>query len=141
FGLRSHEKRIPDQVFAQPNRAIALFLRHLWATDGCIRMTQKNTGPYPAVYYASSSETLARGVQSLLLKLDINAILKCIPQGTKGLPQFHVIVSGRPDFDYFIEHIGAVGQYKNDSLQELREYITDRPAKSGRDIIPLAAWD
>ena len=34
FGLRSHEKFVPEPVFCLPKKQIALFLRHLWATDG-----------------------------------------------------------------------------------------------------------
>ena len=41
FGLRSHEKRVPDEVFRQPPEAIEVFLRHLWATDGCLWPTDK----------------------------------------------------------------------------------------------------
>ena len=52
FGLRSHEKHVPDAVFAQPRWAIETFLRHLWATDGCVwlgarrrRPSTSTTGP------------------------------------------------------------------------------------------------
>src|SRR6185503_16496676 len=41
FGLRSYEKFVPCTVFTQPRDAIALFLRHLWATDGCIWVDEK----------------------------------------------------------------------------------------------------
>ena len=34
FGKRSYEKFVPAEVFALPNDQVALFLRHLWATDG-----------------------------------------------------------------------------------------------------------
>ena len=34
FGARSHEKFVPDEVFSLPKAQVALFLRHLWATDG-----------------------------------------------------------------------------------------------------------
>ena len=37
FGLRSHEKFVPQAVFALPTDQVALFLRHLWATDGSVR--------------------------------------------------------------------------------------------------------
>ena len=37
FGKRSHEKFVPQEVFALPNDQVALFLRHLWATDGSVR--------------------------------------------------------------------------------------------------------
>ena len=36
FGLRSHEKFVPEPVFSLPKRQVRLFLRHLWATDGCV---------------------------------------------------------------------------------------------------------
>lgn len=141
FGLRSYEKHIPDKVFAQPSKAIALFLRHLWATDGCVRMRKTNTGSYPAVYFASSSEKLARDVQSLLIRLGINARIKQVPQNDKGLDQYHVIITGRPDLDYFSGQIGAVGEHKNKTLRKLQEYIGKRDTKSNRDLIPVAAWD
>ena len=32
FGMRSHEKFVPDEVFHASKRQIALFLRHIWAT-------------------------------------------------------------------------------------------------------------
>ena len=59
--------------------------------------------PRPAIYYASSSQRLARDVQDLLLRLGINARVKQIPQGTKGRDNFHVIVSGRSDVIRFAE--------------------------------------
>src|SRR5581483_9136037 len=62
FGLRSFEKRIPELVFQQTREGIARFLRHLWATDGCVHLDRANKHA-PAVYYASSSLALARGVQ------------------------------------------------------------------------------
>src|SRR5919204_1242452 len=39
FGLRSHEKRVPEAVFMQPAAGIATFLRHLWSTDGSINLS------------------------------------------------------------------------------------------------------
>ena len=41
FGLRSHEKFVPDPVFALPDEQLALFLRRLWATDGSVRWDQR----------------------------------------------------------------------------------------------------
>ncbi|MCI0486220.1 MAG: replicative DNA helicase [Blastocatellia bacterium] len=138
WGLRSYEKRVPDKVFEQPRSAIALFLRHLWATDGCVRM---KPGFYPpAVYYASSSERLARDVQSLLLHLGINAILRRKPQNGKGRDQFSVSLSGKPDLDPFISQVGAVGQYKTEGLRQVAEYIEGRTANTNRDVIPNIVW-
>lgn len=138
WGLRSHEKFIPEKVFCQPTEAIALFLRHLWATDGCVRIKK---GFYaPGVYYASSSERLARDVQTLLLRLGINAWLRRRSQNGKGRDQFHVSITGKPDLDKFAEVIGAVGNYKKESLKQIVEYLKDKIPNTNRDIIPSEVW-
>ncbi len=107
FGLRSYEKRVPDVVFAQPLTSIARFLRHLWTTDGCINLSQGQRH-YTNIYYASSSVELARQVQSLLLRLDINATLSRHPQVGKGRDRYHVSVTGKHDIEQFINQIGAL---------------------------------
>jgi replicative DNA helicase len=142
FGLRSHEKRVPGKVFEQPQAAIALFLRHLWATDGCVRFKTagKNHLPYPAIYYASSSKELAANVQSLLLRIGINARLSRVSQGEKGRDQHQVHVSGKPDLEKFAELIGAVGKYKNESLEKIVEYLREREGRTNRDVIPSDVW-
>lgn len=139
FGLRSHQKFVPNQIFEQPQEAIALFLRHLWSTDGCIK-TGRGKCHYPSVYYASSSEKLARDVQSLLLRLGINARLFLSPQPGKGRDQHQVWVTGRPDLDKFIHLIGAVGNYKQQALTEMAEYIEIRSSNTNRDVIPRDVW-
>src|SRR5690606_22354527 len=40
YGVRSHTKFIPDIVFGLEDSKLALFLRHLWATDGCVRVAR-----------------------------------------------------------------------------------------------------
>lgn len=138
WGLRSHEKFVPEKVFAQPTEAVSLFLRHLWATDGCIRIKK---GFYaPAVYYASSSERLAVDVQTLLLRLGINAWLRRRSQNGKGRDQFHVCVTGKANLKLFINLVGAVGEYKKQSLAEIKEYLASRKANTNRDIIPNDIW-
>jgi len=139
FGLRSYEKSIPQKVFEQPNEAIALFLRHLWSTDGCIRKKKTKNGYYPAVYYATSSYDLARDVQTLLLRLDINARVKIVSQGTKGRDQHHIIITGIPDLSRFVE-MGAVGQYKQEGLDWVANYVATHESNTNRDVIPKNIW-
>ncbi|PSB58542.1 replicative DNA helicase [Chamaesiphon polymorphus] len=147
FGLRSHEKFVPDAIFSQPQAAICLFLRHLWSTDGCIyirsdRSTTETskTKIYPAIYYSSSSNKLAANVQSLLLRLEINATLRVVPQIEKGRDQYHVSVSGKDDMIRFINLIGAVGNYKQNSLSQIDDYLKNRSAITNRDVIPHDFW-
>ena len=139
FDLRSHEKYVPERVFQQCSEGIALFLRHIWATDGCIRM-RGGISPYPAIYYASSSERLGLDVQSLLLRIGINARLKRVAQGDKGRDQFHVIVSGKDDILTFASSVGAVGRYKTEALDSVRTFVAHRKANTNRDLIPAIVW-
>ncbi len=139
WGLRSYEKHVPERVFQQSSQAIARFLRHLWSTDGCIKM-RGGQRPYPAIYYASSSERLGRDVQSLLLRLGINARLKRVVQGEKGRDQFHVIVSGNEDIKLFVNYVGAVGQYKTGTLSDVETFISQKTANTNRDVIPSDVW-
>ena len=139
FGLRSYEKRIPAEVFIQPESAICIFLRHLWATDGSIQLV-KGKKTRPIAYYATSSRQLAFEVQALLLQLGINAILKQIPQNEKGRDQYHVIITGKHDLEIFTRNIGAIGAYKQGRLQEVQEYLEQREANTNRDVIPNNVW-
>ena len=139
FGLRAYEKRIPSQVFEQPERAIGIFLRHLWATDGSIQLV-KGKKIRPIAYYATSSQQLAFGVQSLLLHLGINAILKRVPQNGKGRDQYDVFITGKPDLSRFINTVGTVGTYKQKRLAEIEDYLSAHPENTNRDVIPNQVW-
>jgi replicative DNA helicase len=138
FGLRSWEKRVPEKVFAQPPQLIATFLRHLWATDGYLRADAK-TG-VAVIRYDSSSETLTRGVQSLLLRLGINARVKRIEMGTKARPGFRLDIWARPDAERFLGHVGAVGKRKRCQRVDLLTLLDRRPRNPNRDTIPKEAW-
>ncbi len=139
YGLRSYEKRVPTQVFEQPSEAITTFLRHLWATDGSIQLV-KGKKVRPIAYYATSSLHLARDVQTLLLRLGINAILKRVSQNGKGRDQFDVIITGKPDLEIFARKIGAVGEYKQRRLAEILAHIDGRVSNTNRDVIPHNIW-
>jgi replicative DNA helicase len=141
FGLRFHEKFIPPVVFSQPSEAIALFLRHLWATGGCIKPTKGKKCLYPAIYYVSSSEKLTRGVRSLLLRLNINAAVRVISQGKKGRLQYQIWLGGKSDLEIFANVIGAVGNYNKSSLEEVKLYLSNaNGGNRNRDLIPNELW-
>ncbi|HKS69007.1 MAG TPA: replicative DNA helicase, partial [Ktedonobacterales bacterium] len=135
FGLRSHEKRVPEQVFAQPAAGIARFLRHLWATDGCIHLSRGKVDTVK-IYYATSSPKLASSVQSLLLRLGINAVILQYAQPGKGRDQYHVKVSGKPDVLRFLRHVGALGKQKVVHAAAITEYYEGREGKTNRDVLP-----
>ena len=139
FGLRSYEKYVPDLVFAQPEAEIARFLRHLWSTDGSINLSIGKKH-YAGIYYASSSKKLAYNVQSLLLRLGINATISRWAQNGKGRDQYHVSVSGKQDIERFIHQVGALSQKKTMRQDAIIEYLVQRPANTNRDIVPREVW-
>ncbi|WP_448336309.1 replicative DNA helicase [Bellilinea sp.] len=139
LNLRSSQKFVPEIVFSQTERSIATFLRYLWATDGSIQLIHgKKTRAI--AYYTSSSEQLSRDVQSLLLRLGINALLRRVPQNGKGLDQWNVVITGKPDLNLFAEKVGAVGTYRERRLQEVYDYLQNRVSNTNRDVIPARVW-
>jgi len=139
FGLRSYQKRVPLKVFNQSAIGVAVFLRHLWATDGCVHLSH-GVSHYANVYYASSSEGLARDVQSLLLRLGINARLSRHLQIGKGRDQFHVTISGRREILAFLEIVGVLGKEKALHKAAIVDYLSSKPSNTNRDVIPAEVW-
>jgi replicative DNA helicase len=139
FGLRSHEKRVPDAVFSQTVSGIATFLRHLWATDGCIHMSEALNQP-PGVYYATSSRKLGHGVRSLLLQLNIASHIRQVSQSGKGRDQYHVGISGGDDLLRFIALVGGVRPGATDHMARIADRLDRTERNPNRDVVPAAAW-
>ena len=137
FGLRSWEKRVPGKVFEQDAAGIALFLRHLWVTDGCIHATSVG----PVVRYDTTSRALAQNVMSLLLRLGINGCLREVSMGTKGRALHRINLAGRDDVERFLAVIGTVGARKSQTHAQLvRRLNRQRRRNPSRDVIPSSAW-
>ena len=137
---RSWQKLVPARVFAQPDAQIGLFLRHLWATDGCLHLKKCGDSVTPFAYYASNSERLARDVQSLLLRLGVQSTLREVDQKGKGRPMWNVVVTGQSDMGRFIERVGAFGARRGAKLEELRALCETQSENTNRDIIPREVW-
>jgi replicative DNA helicase len=136
FGLRSHEKFVPEPVFALPRVQLSLFLRHLWATDGSITIAKSGN---VRIYYCSTSETLARQVQSLLLRFGIVARLRAVGN-SYGHPLWTVDVTGVEEQLRFIDEIGAHGS-RGLLAMEARIRLSQIIAGTGRfDTIPSEVW-
>lgn len=136
FGKRSYEKFIPAEVFAMPNDQVALFLRHLWATDGSVRWDAK--AGQGRVYYATTSRQLADDVVQLLLRVGVYARIKRTRKvGYRDC--WHVLISGRENQKRFLVHVGvngARGAAGRDLLAEL-ESITQN---TNLDTVPKEVW-
>lgn len=141
WGQRSHEKRLPAAAFHLPNGQVALLLRHLWATDGSIWCGQLRTGRKARrVYYASTSEGLAKDVASLLLRLGIVARITS-SKSREYRPAYHVDVSGA-DFQLrFLDLVGTHGPRtgQGHALKAMLQTI-DAP-NTNVDTLPIEVWN
>jgi replicative DNA helicase len=139
FGKRSHQKFVPEEVFGLPNAQVALFLRHLWATDGCVFLRTLGTkGPRGRVYYATNSLALAGDVQHLLSRLGIIARLrKTEKRGYK--PGYHVTVSGAENQRRFAQIVGGFGP-RRDAVNALESELANVAGTAKSDSIPVEIW-
>lgn len=106
FGLGSHGKFIPAGVFALPKDQVTLFLHHLWATDGCVTVSED--GCSGLVRLSSPSRRLLEDVSRLLLRYGITAGLRREP-GKGRRPRYALDISGRDDQLRFLREIGVHG--------------------------------
>ncbi len=105
FGQRSHEKHLPMGVFQLPKEQLALFLRHLWATDGSIHAGKEK----PRIYFSTASERLIRDVAALLLRFGLVARIKHVTAATSSQGWFTADISGAEQQRIFLREIGAFG--------------------------------
>ncbi len=136
FGLRSHEKFIPPQIFSLPQRQLALFLRHLWATDGSVTVSKSGA---VRVYYSTTSEQLARQLLTLLLRFGIVARLHAVGNAY-GYPQWTVDVKGVTDQRRFLDNIGAHGK-RGLAVEQAQRRLDTMTAAGRFDTIPSGVWD
>ena len=136
FGQRSHEKRLPKEVFELDNVQIALLLRHLWATDGSVTVRKPGQKGSDRIYFSTSSRDLALDVAALLLRFGIVArIRSAIEEGYR--PCFSVDVSGWHQ-RLFLDEVGTFGP-RVEPGQRLRERLATRIANTNVDTLPVQA--
>jgi replicative DNA helicase len=128
FGQRSHEKRLPPQVFTLPNRQVALLLRHLWATDGIISQRKPGQRGSHRVSFSTRSRRLAQDVAALLLRLGIVARIQTVTSGY-ARPLHMIAVLGCASQHAFLREIGAFGPRRapGQSLQAVLEGMRSNP--------------
>jgi replicative DNA helicase len=131
FGQRSHEKCLPRSIFRLSGSKLALLLRHLWATDGSIRLRKPDTRGSARVYFSTASHQLALDVAALLLRFGIAARLRAITHG-KGRPVHTVDVSGAADQMAFVEMIGGFGPREAPAAALREQGITTRAMSAMR---------
>jgi replicative DNA helicase len=136
YDLRSHQKFVPGGIFRLPDDQLALFLRHLWATDGSV--TVNRNGRCGRIYYASTSRRLIDDVASLLRRFGINGRVHTVTPGPHR-PQYTVDVSGREEQLLFLRMIGGFGP-RAASCARLLEILEAGSSNTNVDTIPAQVW-
>ena len=137
FGLRSNEKFVPQAMFHAPKRQIALFLNHIWATDGSVTVNKSQRGG--RVYYHSTSRRLVDDLSQLLLRLGISTRTRTARK-TGYRDGYTIDISGADSQRRFLQEIGVHG-VRSASAVALLEIIRDRQANTNVDTVPLEVWD
>jgi replicative DNA helicase len=136
YGLRSYEKFVPKEVFALPNDQVALFLRHLWATDGSVRWDAK-VG-HARIYYASMSRRLVDDVAALLLRVGVFARIKRVKKAGYR-DSWHLHIYGAENQTRFLRHVGMNGT-KAVAAQEVLAHLDGIVSNTNVDTVPKEVW-
>jgi replicative DNA helicase len=134
---RSHEKTVPNAIFNSSTRQVALFIHHIWATDGGI-FIRKSKGS-SKVYYSSNSIQLIQQLQSLLLRFEISA---SINKGQKEnyKPNYTLNITGKENISKFHNYISIHGT-KIKTLEELVALNETKQTVPDSDVIPKYLWN
>ncbi|MCV7025518.1 endonuclease [Mycolicibacterium novocastrense] len=136
FGLRSYEKFVPAAVFALPDEQVALFLRHLWATDGSVRWDSKTA--QGRVYYASTSRRLIDDVLQLLLRIGVQGrITRTSKGGYRDC--WHLTIDRAANQVAFLNKVGVHGE-RGVKAKEVVAQLLGRVRRPGTDTIPVEVW-
>ncbi len=131
FGQRSREKHLPDGIFRLDDDQLALFLRHLWATDGSITLSARGRG---RVYFSTASRRLIDDVAALLLRFGIQVRIKhIVAKGGDGW--YTADISGVEQQRRFLERVGAFGEQQARAA-ELLAHLADVIPNTNIDTLP-----
>jgi replicative DNA helicase len=136
FGRRSREKFIPESLFAVSKEQVALFLRHIWATDGSVTTRPSGGG---RVYFASTSKIMLQGISRLLLRFGISARLRPVTPGPHRA-QYTLDISARDDQLRFLREIGVFGE-RAEAANRLLKSLEDVRSNTNVDSVPREVWD
>ena len=139
WAARSHDKFVPESVCGLASDQVALFLHHLWATDGSITIGRNGRGPTVTTYYASTSRRLVEDVRRLLLRLDIRSrVSRARKAGYRD--SWHLHVTGAEDKARFLRVVGCHGARGHVTTEALAILDATKP-NPNVDLVPHQVAD
>lgn len=137
----SKDKFIPNRILKLKKEQISVFLNRLFSCDGSIYKHKTQNGELWQIDYSSSSETMIRQVQSLLLKFGILSRIrdKLIKLNNKEFKSFELVFNSE-NVVKFIEEIGFFGK-KQEREFIAKSEILSKTRNPNVDTIPKEIWE
>lgn len=139
FGQRSHEKRLPTDLFRLDNDQLALFLRHLWATDGTISLRKPGQKGSHGVHLSTNSRGLAEDVAAVLMRLGIVARIQSVLQAGYRTT-YMVWIRGADNQRRFLSQVGAFGPRASQAAA-LQAVLNDVKSNTNVDTLPREIFE
>jgi replicative DNA helicase len=136
FGLRSHEKFVPKEIFSLSRPKLALFLHHLWATDGCVRWDFKLG--QARIYYASTSRQLVDDVAQLLLRFDVLSRVKAVRKDDYQVC-YDLYIYGSENQLRFLDAVGVHGD-RGTMARICQQMLRPLRVNTNLDTVPREVW-
>ncbi|OQA52612.1 MAG: Replicative DNA helicase [candidate division WS2 bacterium ADurb.Bin280] len=134
FDQRSAQKEIPEIVFRLNDKKLALFISHLFSTDGSITKYRDKW----RLYYSSKSRKLIDSLQLLLLRFEIHSIIKTVKKENYD-NWFTLDICGSENQLKFLREIGIFGQ-KQESVLKAIEDLEKKKPNTNVDVVPSVIW-
>jgi replicative DNA helicase len=128
---------VPNVVFALTKRRLALFLRHLWATGGCVRWDAESG--QVRISYAASSRELVDDVARLLLRFNVLTRIEKVSDGSNRRG-YLARVCGAEDQLRFLVHIGVYGP-ASAQAEACRCGLSSIVGGAYIDTVPPEVWE
>jgi replicative DNA helicase len=114
-----------------------LFIRHLWATDGCVWWDATNA--QGRVYFASTSRRMVDDLARLLLRFNVMTRIKETRKGAYR-PCYNLWIYGAENQLRFLRGIGVHGA-RGATADRLIGTLTAVKGNTNLDTIPRGVWD
>jgi replicative DNA helicase len=140
WGARSWNKFIPETIFGLDDEKLALFLRHLWSTDGSITISRNGRGPIVRTYYSSTSRRLVLDVKRMLLRLGVRSGFgKTTKKRGGGVgsyrPSYNLRIQGAEDQTKFLLRVGCHGA-RGANIDPALNILSSHKVNPNVDLVP-----
>jgi replicative DNA helicase len=140
WGARSWNKFIPETIFGLDEEKLALFLRHLWSTDGSTTVSRNEPGPTVHTYYSSTSRRLVLDVKRMLLRLGVrSAFCKTTKKRGGGAdsyrPSYNLRIQGAEDQARFLLRVGCHGG-RGEKIDPPPKILSSLKVNPNVDLVP-----